>query len=73
MFTDYLQSRGILCAVLDAAVRGSKQGMQLLELLLRHWPDNVWPVRESILLLEIASKRTRYGSVHAWLQAFAVG
>ena len=50
MFTDYLQSRGILCAVLDAAVRGSKQGMQLLELLLRHRPANVWPVRENVWL-----------------------
>ena len=73
MFADHLQLRGIFCPVLAAGVRGSKKGVKQLELLLRHWPANVWPVRKNVWLLEIANKRTRYVSVHVWRQAFAVG
>ena len=36
MFADHLQLLGILCPVLAAGVRGSKQGLQQLELLLLH-------------------------------------
>ena len=51
--------------MLPADVRGSEQGVQLLKLLLRHWPDNVWPVRESVWLREIANKCTKHISISA--------
>ena len=73
MFADHLQSRCILCHVLPADVRDSRQVVQLLELLLLNWPANVWPVRESVWPLDIANKCTRYGSVFAWRQAFPFG